>query len=155
MLVARNTKSQIEFSNMFKNRLVHKTYLAVVKGVTKQDGKIDFPIGRHPIERHKMSHLGIESRDALTFYKTIHRYKNASLIAARIITGRTHQIRVHFAAIGHGLLGDGTYGFQTPLITRQALHAWKINFEFKGKTYNYLKHVPADITSLLTALNKP
>ena len=154
MLVARNTRAQIEFSNMFKNRLVHKTYLAVVRGITKQDGKIDFAIGRHPIERHKMSHLGIDSRDALTFFKTIYRYKNASLVAARIIKGRTHQIRVHFAAIGHGLLGDGTYGIQTPIIQRQALHAWKINFEFKGKTYNYHKHVPSDIANLLKTLNQ-
>jgi len=152
MIVARNFKAQTALCEMFKNRLTKKTYLAVVKGLTPKDGTINYDIGRHPTERHKMSHLGFDGRSALTMYKTLQHYKDTSLVAARIITGRTHQIRVHFAAIGHGLLGDKVYGFNSTLISRQALHSWILEFEYKGKTYKYCKPVPSDISSLLNKL---
>lgn len=153
MLIARNTPGHIELARMFKEHLVEKTYLAVVNKKVQTSGRIDLPIGRHPSEGHKMSHLGFARKPATTFYKPIKWYKNSTLLSVRIITGRTHQIRVHCAAIGHGLLGDAIYGFNTPLINRQALHSWKLSFEYKGQKFTYHAPVPRDFKELLMALN--
>lgn len=154
LIVAKNQPAQISFSKMFKQREISKTYLAVVHGLTEQKGEIDFPIGRHPTKGHKMSHLGIQSKPAQTFYNTLTYYKNSSLVAVNIITGRTHQIRVHFSAIGHGLLGDDLYGRTSKIIQRQALHAWKISFTYKGKLFSYTCPPPEDFTNLLHTLYK-
>lgn len=152
LLVARNLEAQNTIAAMFKARQIEKTYLAVVDGVTPPSGKIDLPIGRHPTERHKMSTIGIESRSALSYFKVQEQFPAATLLEVRIVTGRTHQIRVHCAALGHGLLGDATYGVKSPLIDRQALHAWQMKFEYKGKAFSYQAPLPADIEKLLTAL---
>ena len=149
LIIAKNQPAQIIFSKMFKQREVHKTYLAVIHGHPDTKGSIDFPIGRHAIKRHKMSHLGINSKPALTFYNTLAYYKFSTLVAVNIITGRTHQIRVHFSAIGHGLLGDDLYGRTSKLITRQALHAWKLNFIYKGQEFSYLCRPPQDFVHLI------
>ena len=150
MIIARNQKALIKFADMFKNRKIKKTYLAVVKGHPPKKGKIDYPIGRHPINRHLMSHIGFDGKKALSYYEVLAYYKDCSLLAVRIVTGRTHQIRVHCAAIGHKLLGDETYGCQSKFIQRPALHAWKLSFEFKDKKFSYCKQVPVDFKLLLT-----
>lgn len=149
MLVARTQKGQIALSKMFHDRQIHKTYLAVVEGHPPREGRIALPIGRDPKERHKMSHAGICSRDALTHYHTLAYYPEHALIAATIITGRTHQIRVHFAAIGHAIVGDATYGKKNHLITRQALHAWTVSFTYGGKTFTYRQQMPQDMCTLV------
>ena len=102
--------------------------------------------------RHKMSHASYVGRKSLTEFETLAHYKHDSLIASHPITGRTHQIRVHCAAIGHGILGDELYGKKSPHIKRQALHAWKLSFEYKGKEYNYCVSVPDDMKYLLKQL---
>lgn len=152
MLVARTERSQRELISMFEKRQMHKTYLAVVTRHPHKSGTIEFPIGRHPIHRHKMSHMGIASREATSLYKNLVYYKDSSLVAVDIITGRTHQIRVHMAAIGHGLVGDALYGYKSRLISRQALHSWKLSFEYKGKKFNYQVPVPQDMNILLQKL---
>ena len=152
LIVARNTRSQIRFSNMFKDREIKKTYLAIVKGHPPKEGKIIYPIGRHPSKRHLMSHLSYDGKPSLTFYKVLQYYKNESLVEVRIITGRTHQIRVHFAAMGHGLIGDDSYGSQSKLISRPALHAYKISFEYKNQTFEYKKEAPQDFKELINQL---
>jgi len=158
LVVARNEKAQIEFSRMFKERLISKTYLAVVKGHPDPEGEIDFPVGRHPVERTKMSHVSYAGRPALTKFKVVQYYKKGqmspecALVEVTLVTGRTHQIRVHFAALGHGLLGDDVYGFRSKLIKRQALHAWKLSFDFKGKHYSYTCPVPEDFEKLINFL---
>jgi 23S rRNA pseudouridine1911/1915/1917 synthase len=154
MIIARNIQAQIELANLFKNRHIQKTYLAVVENRPPQNGTIEFPIGRDPKHRHKMSHQGFASRPATTHYKLLATYATASLIQAQIITGRTHQIRVHCAAIGHPVLGDKTYGNPSTLIDRQALHAWKISFEFRGKKFDYLCSIPQDLKQALAQLSK-
>jgi 23S rRNA pseudouridine1911/1915/1917 synthase len=154
LLVARNLQAQNTLAEMFKARKIEKTYLAVVDGITPAEGRIELPVGRHPTERHKMSTVGIESRSALSFYTAKEYFPSATLLEVRIVTGRTHQIRVHCAAIGHGLLGDATYGVASPLIPRQALHAWQMKFEYKEKTFSYQAPLPEDITSLLVALRQ-
>ena len=153
LITVRNIPTQISFSKMFQNREINKTYLAVVKGHPNKGGKIDFDIGRHPKKRHMMSHLGISPKTAVTYYKVLVYYKDCSLVEVRIITGRTHQIRVHLAAIGHGVIGDPIYGYQSKQIKRQALHAWKLDFEYKNKKYSYVKPVPEDMVQLLKTLN--
>jgi 23S rRNA pseudouridine1911/1915/1917 synthase len=99
-----------------------------------------------------MSHVSYDGKKALTYYEVIAYYKDCALVRVRIVTGRTHQIRVHFAANGHGLIGDDTYGYQSKLINRPALHAWKLGFEFKGKKFSYHKIVPQDFNKLLNSL---
>lgn len=152
MLIARTERSQRELISMFEKRQMHKTYLAVVTRHPHKSGTIEFPIGRHPIHRHKMSHMGIASREATSLYENLVYYKDSSLVSVRIITGRTHQIRVHMAAIGHGLVGDSLYGYKSRLISRQALHSWRLSFEFKGKKFHYQIPVPQDMKILLQKL---
>lgn len=153
MIVARTQVGQIKFAKLFKNRTIKKKYLAVVKGNTPKKGKIDYPIGRHPYKTHLMSHVGFNSKPATTYYEVIKHHKKATQVSVRIITGRTHQIRVHFAAIGHGLLGDDQYGYQSNLIARPALHAHELTFELNGKQYHYQSQPPQDFNDLLTKLD--
>jgi len=153
LIVARNIPAQIKLSQMFRDKKITKKYLVLVKGHPEKSGKIDFDIGRHPIKRHMMSHLGISPRKALTYYKVLAYYKDCSLVEAIIVTGRTHQIRVHFAAIGHGVIGDSVYGVQSKHMNRQALHSWKVSFEFNGQQYSYQKPVPKDFQNLLKTIN--
>ncbi len=152
LLVARNAQAHNTFTALFQERKIKKTYLAVVAGNPSADGRIDLAVGRHPTERHKMSTIGIESREALTFYKVQQQFSTASLLEVRIVTGRTHQVRVHCAAIGHGLLGDEVYGVKHPLIARQALHAWRVAFTFQGKEFSYEAPLPDDMQGLLRGL---
>lgn len=153
LVVARNVQAQHTFADMFKQRLMKKTYLAVVNGmVTADSGSINLPIGRHPTERHKMATFGIETRPALSHYTVLARHKDASLLEVSIVTGRTHQIRVHCASMGHGLLGDETYGVASPFINRQALHAWKMAFVYGGKEYAYEAPLPQDLSLLIKQL---
>jgi 23S rRNA pseudouridine1911/1915/1917 synthase len=152
LVVARNTKSQIKLANMFKDRKINKTYLAIVNGHPDKAGKIDLPIGRHPKKRHLMTHKGFNPKSALTYYKVIEYYKDTSLVEVKIITGRTHQIRVHLAAIGHGLIGDESYGYNSKLINRPALHAYKISFEYNNQNFEYKTEAPEDFKELINHL---
>ncbi len=153
LVVARNLQAHNALTTLFQERKIEKTYLAVVTGIAPASGRIDLPVGRHPTERHKMSTKGIESRSALTFYTLQQHFVDTSLLAVRIVTGRTHQVRVHCAAIGHGLLGDEVYGLKHPLIDRQALHAWRIAFTYKGQEFSFEAPLPRDIQMLITALS--
>ncbi len=154
LIVARNTKSQIKFSNKFKDREIKKTYLAIVKGHPPKEGRIDLPIGRHPTKNHLMSHNSYNSKPSLTSYKVVQYFKTESLVEIKIITGRTHQIRVHMAAIGHGLLGDGYYGYLSKLIERPALHAHKLSFEYKDQKFDYKLDLPKDISDMISNLKE-
>ena len=129
ILVAKNDAAHNGLSHQLKERTIEKTYLALVEGTPKPaEGVIDAPIARNPQQRERM---GVFSggRDSVTAYRLIERFNGASLIEARPKTGRTHQIRVHLAAIGHPIVGDRVYGKRSPLIDRQFLHAQRITFE--------------------------
>lgn len=163
LVVPRTPFAHAIFSQLFKNRTIHKTYLAVVEGNSPQCGTIDFAIGRSP-QGNKMavyqnynlngfsSHRP-KARHAITHYTTKQYYENASLIEANIITGRTHQIRVHFSSIGHPIVGDTLYGHPSKLIQRQALHAYSVEFVFDGNKYSFCKEVPGDFQKLLNKLS--
>ncbi len=148
IIVARNHEAQIALSNAFKERQMHKTYLAIVTGTPLATGSIALPIGRHPRERQKMATFGIDVRPALTHYTVLEQYKEHAIVSVRLITGRTHQIRVHFAALGHSLVGDSVYGRASDLIARQALHAWQLSFTFKGQSFSYTAPLPDDLQAL-------
>ncbi len=154
ILVARNPQSQATLSGLFKDRKIKKSYLALVSGNPPREGSIEYPIGRHPKMRHKMSHQGYNGRDALTHYKVLVYYKNYALVKCMPVTGRTHQIRVHMAAIGHGIVGDELYGVQSKFMKRQALHAWKLQFTYKGEDHFYCTGVPEDFASMLLRQEK-
>ena len=100
-----------------------------------------------------MSHQCVDGRDAKSQYNVLKYLEGATLLEIQIFTGRTHQIRVHCAAIGHGVLGDAAYGTLSPLIARQALHAAELEFFYAGKPFKYQVAPPADFTALVTALD--
>jgi 23S rRNA pseudouridine1911/1915/1917 synthase len=130
LVVAKNDFAHVKLSKQIKDHTVKRVYVALCEGVIKDDeGTIDLPIGRHPQDRKKMAVVE-NGRNAVTHYKVIERFKENTLIEARLETGRTHQIRVHMAHMGHPLVGDPVYGFkkQKYKINGQALHAMTLGF---------------------------
>lgn len=111
LLVCKNDFVHQDLAEQLKEHSIQRIYHAIVHGVIKEDeGTIDAPIGRHPIERKKMSVNYKNGKHAVTHYKVIERFKNYTYIKCQLETGRTHQIRVHMAHIRHPLLGDAVYG---------------------------------------------
>lgn len=154
MIVARNNYAHHTFTNMFKNRTVHKLYYALVHGHPEKTGTIDAPIGRDPIKRNQMTINGINARHATTHYRVIEYFNESSLLALSPVTGRTHQIRVHCTYLGHPLIGDKVYGQASKFITRQSLHAYQISFTFEGQQYSFTSEIPYDLREILAYQKK-
>ena len=132
IIVAKNDKAHTKLTEMFKNKEIKKTYLAIVKGkVSKETGRIETNIGRDEKDRKKMSVSRDEKKGklAITTYKVIDSNERYSLLYVNIETGRTHQIRVHMKHIGYPILGDIVYGRPDNKIMRQMLHAYKLEFK--------------------------
>ena len=111
MLVAKNEEAHEKLSKMIASKEVERHYLAIVEGVINHEtGTIDAPIGRDPNDRQKMKVTDINSKEAVTHFKVLERFKNTTLIECILETGRTHQIRVHLAYIKHPVVNDPTYG---------------------------------------------
>lgn len=153
MIIPLTAPAFSTFSALFKDRKIHKTYLALVKGHPEKEGSITYSIARHPTVRNKMTHH-TEGRIATTHFTTLSYFKENSLIEARPITGRTHQIRVHFATLGHPLLGDKVYGSNSLLIARHALHASKLKFTFNEQEYEFYEPLPSDMEMAVKTLQK-
>src|SRR5208337_2982672 len=138
MVVAKNDAAHRRLSDQFKSREVHKTYVALVHGRVAADrGEITRSVGRDPRRRTRMKAGGIAPREALTKYRVLRRIGHFTLVEAAPQTGRTHQIRVHLASIGHPVVGDTTYGAPAklrfgesdePTLPRTFLHAAKLAF---------------------------
>jgi len=127
LLVARTDAAHQALAAQFSRRTVEKTYLALVQGKVRADsGRINAPIERDPLRRIRMTAKTGAGRAALTEYRVRQRFDKFTLLEVRIHTGRTHQIRVHLASIGHPVAGDRLYG--GPAAARIFLHAWKIAF---------------------------
>ncbi len=111
LIVCKNDFTHNQIAEQLKEHSITRVYHAIVHGVLKEDeGTIDAPIGRHPIERKKMSINYNNGKEAVTHYKILQRFKNFTYIECRLETGRTHQIRVHMSSLHHPLLGDSVYG---------------------------------------------
>lgn len=131
LLVAKNDFSHAALSEQIKAHTVERAYLAIVQGSLKEDsGSVDGPIGRHPTDRKRMA-IVPGGRSAHTDWKVLRRLRGSTLIEAKLTTGRTHQIRVHMASIGHPVVGDPVYGPKKPSIEvpgGQLLHAFRLGF---------------------------
>jgi len=154
IIIAKNTKAQLNLVNQFKERTVKKVYLTLVKGhLTPEQGIIEAPIGRHPVDRIRMA-VTTSGRPARSEYKVIKYLGDYTLLEVRPETGRTHQIRVHLAAIGFPVVGDGTYGEKSPYLKRQFLHAHRIKFKLPstGETVELKSELPEDLQQALQAI---
>jgi len=126
LIVCKNDMAHNSISQQLKEHSITRRYAAIVHGVLKDDeGTINAPIGRHPIDRKKMSINEKNGRDAITHYRVLERFRQYTYIECQLETGRTHQIRVHMASTGHPLLGDSVYGpAKCPFrLNGQTLHA--------------------------------
>lgn len=131
IIAAKNDKAHNSLSSQLKDRSLSRVYDAIVIGNIKTDsGTIDAPIGRHPTDRKKMAVTAKNSRNAITHYEVVSRYDGFTHMRCHLETGRTHQIRVHMASIGHPVYGDTVYGRKKPEkdIEGQCLHASRIKF---------------------------
>ena len=130
MLVAKNEKTHESLSNMIASKEVERHYLAIVDGVIKHDnGTIDAPIGRDSSNRQKMAVTDIHGKEAITHFKVLETFQNNTLIECILETGRTHQIRVHMAYIGHPVSNDPLYGRGKSTEFGQMLHSKSIKFK--------------------------
>ncbi len=170
IVVAKKDSIHRHLADQFKERRVTKIYQAIVHGVMRQnEGVINAAIGRHPVDRKKMSTSSRQGKTALTRWTVRERFHGVTFLDARIETGRTHQIRVHLSAIGHPLVGDPEYGgakkriamiadqrVRTALsvIGRQALHAGYLSFRHPhyGTAVTCRAPLPADMRGVLDAL---
>ncbi len=173
LVVAKNSRSMYHLAVQFKSREVRKYYLALVFGIPKSDaGTISFPIGRHPVDRKKMSINTRTPRSALTHWRIKERFIGASLLQMDIRTGRTHQIRVHCQVMGHPVIGDPVYGNRgarkcladasDPMaqaektVDRQMLHAQRleITHPVSGDPLAVEAPLPADMNDLIDRFRK-
>jgi len=169
LIVAKNADAHHYLAKQFKSRKIDKKYLALVHGELKSDsGTISLPIGRHPVDRKRMSTVSRKSRLAETSWRVRERFRCATLIEIDLKTGRTHQIRVHCAAINHPVLGDAVYCGRKAekkllaeinlkkSIPRHMLHAWRLGFAHPatGTTVSFEAPLPRDMNEVIRALRQ-
>ncbi len=171
MVVAKNGRAHHELARQFKARSIQKHYLALVAGSPKTiQGCIDFPVGRHPVERKKMSTRSGRGREALTLWHVRESFTGATLLDVELKTGRTHQIRVHCQAMGFPIVGDSVYGWKGAAkkiaagnaalqavfkdVKRQMLHAYRLGFSHPagGRLLLFEAPFPSDMALLLDQL---
>lgn len=131
IVAAKNDFTHRSLSAQLKDRSLSRVYETIVRGNIRDDsGSVDAPIGRHPADRKKMAVTERNSRPAVTYYEVIERYAGYTYLRCKLETGRTHQIRVHLAYMGHPVLGDTVYGMKKPELgqSSQCLHARRIKF---------------------------
>lgn len=157
MVIARHLIAHENLSAQFKKHSVNKVYLTLVRGhLTPREGIIEAPIGRDSSNRKRMT-VSAESRGrkAFTRYTVIRYLGNYTLLEVMPQTGRTHQIRVHLAAIGYPVVGDATYGIKSPILVRQFLHAHRLGF-YHPSTGNYVEFtspLPDDLEKTLREIH--
>ena len=161
MLVAKNSRSLAALKQAFQERHIQKWYLALVVGVVSPaKGRIELPIGRNPGDwRRRMVLMDSTGKPAITEYETVASGKMCSMLKIHLLTGRTHQIRVHFSHLGYPVLGDALYGKRVPelegLAPRQMLHAWRLAFPHPatGEIMRFQAPIPTDIKDAIDELH--
>ncbi len=131
IIAAKNDRAHLALAAQLQDHSLARTYEAVAVGNLREDsGTVDAPIGRHPVDRKKMAIDRKNGREAVTHWTVLARYPGYTHVECRLETGRTHQIRVHMAAVGHPLLGDTVYGAKKPVpgLAGQCLHARRLRF---------------------------
>jgi 23S rRNA pseudouridine1911/1915/1917 synthase len=155
LVVARTDEAHAALQAQVQRREVERIYLALAKGrLASRTGTIDAPIGRASRQRHRMAVSGAASRQARTHFEVLELLAAETYLEARLETGRTHQIRAHFAAIGHPLVGDATYGGERKYgLERQFLHAHRLAFAHpqSGEQLSFVSELPADLAAALAA----
>jgi len=152
LLVAQTPHGYETLITLFKKRAIQKTYFALVAGHAPATGTITNNIMRDPFDPRRMICHDFEGRVARTTFEAITYYQNCTLIKAMPKTGRTHQIRLHCAHIGHPVLGDALYGTATNGLDRYALHAHTLEFVSDGTPYTFTVPIPPDLTQFIEAL---
>jgi 23S rRNA pseudouridine1911/1915/1917 synthase len=167
LLVGKHLAAHTALTRLLADREISRDYLAICNGVLTGGGTIEAPIGRHPVDRRKMA-IRDDGKPAITHYRVVERFRAHTYISVSLETGRTHQIRVHFASRRHPLLGDPTYGGRLQLprgasealiealrgFRRQALHATRLGFvhPVTGESLSLERPPPADFGALLSVL---
>ncbi len=151
MVIALNNRAHQQLGKLFHDRKVEKTYSAIVAGHVPTSGSIAHSIKRHPTVDHRMI-CSPDGRPSLTHFEVVEYFDNATLVTVKPVTGRTHQIRVHFAQEGHPLLGDTLYGTKNTFIARHALNAKSVAFEYDGVRYFFQESAPEDFQNALRQL---
>jgi len=156
LMIAKNDLAHLGLTEQIKNRAVQKKYLALVYGNLKEEkGTIDAPIGRHPIDRKKMAVVPRTGKPAVTHYQVLQRYGNHTYLEIDLETGRTHQIRVHLAYIGHPVVGDPVYSSKNRFnLPGQFLHAYQLTFKHPrtGRTLEFTAPLPEVMQKVLRSL---
>ncbi len=159
IIVAKNDKAHIALSEQLKNHEVKKTYLALVRGIIKEnEATINMPIARSKKDRKKMD-VDKDGKEAITHFKVLGRYKNKyTLLQINLETGRTHQIRVHLSHIGYPIIGDEVYsnGKNEWNVSGQCLHAWKLEFihPVTGKKISLEAEIPEYLKNIIKELEE-
>ena len=159
LAVAKNDLAHAVLASQLKDHTMARTYEAVVCGSFREDsGTVDAPIGRHPSDRKKMCVTQRNSKEAVTHWEVVKRYRGYTHIRCRLETGRTHQIRVHMAYIGHPILGDTVYGHKKPELgmDSQCLHAGALCFRHPrdGRPVMVFAPLPEYFQTVLEKLEK-
>lgn len=156
MIIAKSEKAYLKLVEDFKNKKIEKSYLAIAEGKLEEEGIINEPIGRDPRQRKKMTVIYKNSKEAITMYKVLKQYNNHALVLIDLITGRTHQIRVHFSHINHPVLGDLVYGHKNKYkINKQMLHSYKLKFKhpISGETLEIKDKFPVRFKKFLSRVD--
>jgi 23S rRNA pseudouridine1911/1915/1917 synthase len=161
MIIAKTDAAYLKLKEMFRSHEVEKTYHALVQGhMDPSTGTIDAPIDRHPKEDHRFAVVAT-GKESITHYEVIEYYRSVSLVKVELETGRTHQIRVHFSALSHPLVGDTTYGADPVLgkkmqMSRPWLHALELRFNHpvNGAPLTLRAPYPADLQASLALLSE-
>jgi 23S rRNA pseudouridine1911/1915/1917 synthase len=153
LVVARDDATHAALQELVRRREVERVYLALAGGrLGSRTGTIDAPIGRASRQRHRMAVSGAASRQARTHFEVLELLAAESYLEVKLETGRTHQIRAHFGAIGHPLIGDATYGGEEKYgLARQFLHAHRLAFAHPagGEAMEFRSELPADLAAAL------
>lgn len=154
ILIAKNSYIHQLLDRQLREQQVHRIYWTIVEGkLAEKEGVFREPIAQHPQNPVKRSVIA-SGEEAITHYRVLEEYSQASLVEVHLETGRTHQIRVHFEHAGHPVLGDTLYGKSHPLIKRQALHAYQLEFihPLRGDKMEFVQPVPEDMKELIEKL---